>query len=320
MHDALFRRQAEWNRLPDPTEFLAGVAEGVGADRAAYAACIASKETSAQVEASVAEARALGFNGTPSFQFVRVDSGDAYSFVGAQPAAAFGDWADALLAGEAPPQPKQPELPYWAKPEGLTPDPDRPGFTMAGDPYKGNPEAPLTVVEFTDLQCPSCRRHALEVQPAVDETFVETGEIAWVTKQLPLRMHRQAAVAAVAAVCAGDQGKYWEMQHLLYEEQAQWAKDQPDAELIGLAETLSLDMPAFTGCFNSRQALERVLDDIYDARGVASTTPTFVFVHSGRGAILRGARDEEAFLSILRRMRQSAEGQSSSSASVDRVE
>src|SRR5690606_18551087 len=78
--------------------------------------------------------------------------------------------SDALVAGEEPTTAsdaaQEPaELPYWANGEGLQPDLDRPGYTMAGDQYKGNPDAPLVIVEFSDFQCPSCARHALETQP-----------------------------------------------------------------------------------------------------------------------------------------------------------
>jgi protein-disulfide isomerase len=307
MHDALFSRQSEWNRLPEPAEFLAGVSAEVGADPDAYAACIAAGEKTAAIEASVGLAQRLGFNGTPSFQFLRREDRASYTLVGAQPASRFLDWADALLAGEAPPQPKPPELPLWAQADGVAPDPDRPGYTKAGDAYKGNPEASLIVVEFSDFQCPACGRHALEAQPAVDEELVTPGKVLWVFKHLPLRIYPNAAAAAAAAECAGDQGRFWDMYHLLFERQSEWSEAAPDDALPALAAELGLDEAAFAGCFDSRQAMQRVLDDLYDAKGVASTTPTFVFVYGGRGGIIRGARSPEDFLRIVRRMHEAAE-------------
>ena len=83
------------------------------------------------------------------------------------------------------------ELPFWAKPEGLAPDPKRPGFTVAGDPYKGNPKAKTVLVEFADFQCPSCQKHALTSQPEIDKQFVATGQVMWVFKHFPLREHAQ---------------------------------------------------------------------------------------------------------------------------------
>ena len=211
MHDALFSRQAEWNRLPDPSAFLAEVAEQAGADMAAYEACITSDETAKALEASVAAGQAHGFNGTPSFRLIEDASGNAYKLVGARAMDYFSPRIDALVAGEKPPEdpkPKPAELPSWAKPEGLSPDPARPGYTMAGDAYKGDADARLKVIEFTDLQCPSCRRHALETQPVLDRDFVETGKVQWVVKHFPLRIHPNAAVAAAAAECAADQERF----------------------------------------------------------------------------------------------------------------
>ena len=229
MHDDLFSRQGEWNRLPDPDAFLAEAAKKTGVDMVAYEACVNAAESMAAVDASVSAGQAHGFNGTPSFRFVDVKSGDAYSLIGAHPIAAFSLRADALVAGQKPPEdpaPKPPELPLWAKAEGLAPDPERPGYTVAGDQYRGNVDAKLTVIEFTDLQCPACRRHALETQPALDEQFVETGEVRWVSSTFP-EMHPHAAVAAAAAECAADQGRFWDMQHLLFEKQDEWSDGKP---------------------------------------------------------------------------------------------
>jgi len=302
MYDELFSRQKEWSRLPDPAAFLAEAATRVGADREAYAACVAGDDVTKAVEASVAAGQTLGFNGTPSFRFIESRSGDAYTLVGAQPLAAFERRAEALIAGEIPPEdpkPKPPELPLWAKAEGLTPDPERPGYTKAGDAYKGNAEAKLTVIEFTDLQCPSCRRHALETQPALDEQFIETGKVQWVVKHFPLRMHPRAAVAAAATECAAEQGRFWEMQHTLFEQQDEWSKGNVDAALVGVATGLKLDIARFKTCLNSRQALERVLHDLYDAQGVVRQTPTFVIVYGETGTSLRGARPADQFAKIL---------------------
>jgi protein-disulfide isomerase len=197
------------------------------------------------------------------------------------------------------PKPKPPELPLWAKPEGLAPDPERPGYTRAGDQYKGNAEAKLTVIEFTDFQCDSCARHALETQPVLDEQFVKSGKVRWVIKHFPLREHAHAAIAAVAAECAADQGRFWEMQQLLYEKQSEWSTGDVDAALAGLAAELKLETGAFEACLNSRQALERVLHDLYDARGVVRETPTFVTIYGEIGTSLRGARPAEQFARIL---------------------
>jgi len=301
MHDALFSRQGEWNRLPDPSEFLSGVAAELGADMEAYSACIANGAAAAQVTASVEEGRRLGYNGTPAFRFSSTGSDKTYALSGAHPLARFTRYADPLIAGEEPPEDPKPEpaeMPLWAKPEGLAPDPDRPGFNLAGDAYKGNPAAALVVVEFNDFECPACNKHAMEAQPTIDQEFIDTGKVLWVDKHLPLKMHPHAPLAAVAAECAGDQQKYWDMHHLLHEKSESWTNDNAETALRALARELQLDMPAFLSCFNSRQGLELVLQDLYDAQGLITRAPTFVIIQEGRGSTT-GPLPADQFITLL---------------------
>ncbi len=315
MHDVLFQTQQEWNRLPDPRPFLAKVAQKAGADMTAYEQCVASGRHEALVQQSVAAGQALGFNGTPTFQFVHRPSGKTYTLVGAQPVDVFTRWIDDLLAGKEPPkteeaQPAQKvELPFWAKPEGLAPDPKRPGFTVAGDPYKGSPDAKMVMVEFVDFQCPPCQRHELTTQPELAKRFIETGQIRWVVKQFPLGgIHNRAPAAASAAKCAGDQGKFWPMHHLLFERMEQWSNgEDPDTALTEIAASLGLDKARFAACLASRQALERVLRDLYDGQGIGvRTVPTFVLFRGETPFILVGARPTEQFASVLQRQLERA--------------
>jgi protein-disulfide isomerase len=319
MHDQLFLRQGQWNSLPDPSAFLVNVAEEVGADMDAYADCIASGRKDEDVANSVADGFALGFNATPSFQMMRTGSDEVYPFIGAQPLQEFATWFDALAGGEAPPvepTPEPPQLPFWATADGLAPDPDRPGFTIAGDPYKGDPGAKTAIIEFSDFQCPACGRHALENQPLLDEALVDSGEVMWVVKNLPLRIHPLAPVAGAAAECAAEQGQFWEMHHLLYETQSDWAVAEAnspidDTAFIGLASELGLEQAAFEDCFNGRAALERVLSDLYDAQdaGIRST-PSFVVVQDGVGTLLQQPMPPDEFISTIRNL-----GATSSSSS-----
>ena len=306
MHDTLFERQAEWSRLPDPAAFLAETVRGLGLDVTAYEACMKSPEASAKVAASVKAGEAQGFNGTPQFRFLSAGR-DPYPMSGAQPQARFDSIIAALLTGAALPaaeEPQEPaapaELPLWARREGLAPDPKRPGRTVSGDAFKGNPHAPVVVVEFSDFQCESCARHAIEVQPRIDATFVDTGQVLWVSKHLPLKKHPYAAVAAVAAECAGDQGRYFEMSQRLYATVATWA--QPDAEstLPALARELKLDPVAFERCFNGRPALERVMQDMADAQGIVQRTPSFVILSGGTTGSIAAPMPADQFIAFLR--------------------
>ncbi len=307
MHHAIFDTQSQWAALPDPVPFLAGLAADIGADVDAYNLCMAAGRTRTIVDQSVAEAQQLGFSATPTFQLVNNETGEIYVLSGALPAETFITWLEAVVAGEGPPVEEQQaadqtdssRLPFWATPEGLAPDPDRPGRTIAGDPFKGDPDAPLVVVEFGDFQCPACRAHALDTQPVLDTAFVDAGDVLWVFKNLPLSIHPQAPAAAAAAECAADQGSFWEMHHLLYETVDRWAVDPPDPQLIGLAEELGLDTGRFATCLGGRDSLEHVLDDLYDAQGIAESTPSFVIIYGGTGQLLRGSLPPDQFVAAL---------------------
>ncbi|MBN1402822.1 MAG: thioredoxin domain-containing protein [Anaerolineae bacterium] len=314
MHDELFGRQSEWNRLPDPSEFLTTLAEEIGADKATYEACVDTGDALERVQESVAAAQALGMSATPNFRFTRSEDGETYALVGAQPLAVFRQWLDALLAGEEPPEEQrqeagQQELPLWATPKGLAPDPERPGYNLAGDAYKGNLDAELVVIEFTDFQCPPCRQHALEVQPALDKAMVDSGEVLWVHKNLPLQMHPQSEAAAIAAECAGDAGKFWEMHDLLFEKQETWSVDEPDPMLIVLAEELGLDMVQFSACLEDPDTRKRVQADLADAQGLVNASPSFVILFGDQGGLLRGSRPADEFETLLRQLQARAQAE-----------
>jgi protein-disulfide isomerase len=216
-----------------------------------------------------------------------------------------------MLIGEAPPQEEvaesePPELPFWANADGLLPDPDRPGVTLAGDQYKGDPEASVVVIEFSDFQCPACQEHSLQAQPAIDEALVETGQILWVHKHLPLQMHPQALVAAAASECAADQDMFWEMHDLLFETVDQWGVEDAEPALLSLAGELGLDEGEFAACLASREPMERVVADIYASLGAVSSTPSFVILVDGQGSIVSGSRPPADFVTLLQSVLDSA--------------
>lgn len=300
-HDALFARQGEWSSVPDNSGFLAAVASDVGADLDAYQVCVDSGRTVPMVEQRVAQGRSLGFSGTPSFHIVNNLTDEIIEVVGAQPLEIFSANLDAAIAGEMPVVEEEPapDLPFWANAGGLAPDPDRPGYNLAGDAYQGDPEAPLVVVEVSDFQCPFCARHAIETQPSLNERYVDTGQIMWVFKNFPLAIHPQAPAAATAAECAGEQGEFWAMHDLLFETVEEWSVDPPDAVLESLAAELGLDGAAFSSCLASRAPLERVLADVFDLTSIFSTTPTFVVLFDGRASVIEGAQPLEQFIATF---------------------
>lgn len=315
MHDQIFRTQQAGASAADPAQFYADLAETVGADMDLFNACVTSGDKAAVIAKALDDGRAIGFTGTPSFQFVRTATDESYTLVGAQPYDTFAQWIDTLLAGGAPvdpaaaQQPEEPQgIPFWATAEGLAPDPDRPGFNVAGDEYRGNLDAPVVIVEFSDFQCPYCGRHVLDTQPTLDAEFVDTGEIMWVFKHFPLSIHPQAPLAGAAAECAADQGQFWEMHDLLFSNVSAWGVSDPAPALTSLAEQLSLDMDLFAACLADPASLERVDSDLADGAPFVQGTPTFIVLYGGQGRIIPGALPVDQFVPALRQMVDEATG------------
>ena len=89
---------------------------------------------------------------------------------------------------------------------------------LAGAAVKGAAEAPVTLVEFTDYQCPFCRRHFSTTMPQLVRDYVESGKLRYVVKEFPIpSLHPSAAKAAEGALCAGDQDRYWEMHDAIFQ-------------------------------------------------------------------------------------------------------
>lgn len=146
-------------------------------------------------------------------------------------------------------------------------------LSIAGAPYLGKRDAPLTLVEFSDYQCPYCSRHATQTMPQIVQTYVETGKLKYVQREFPLaKLHPSAPKAAEAALCAGDQGKYWDMHDQLYKNQHQLDRD----DLATHAETIGLDMAGFATCLDGNKYTQRVQSDIEDgAKAGVKATPSF---------------------------------------------
>jgi protein-disulfide isomerase len=166
----------------------------------------------------------------------------------------------------------------------------------------GSPDAPVTVVEFTDYQCPYCLRFVQETFPKLKEQYIDTGKVRWVIRDMPLGFHPHAREAAQAAHCAGEQGKFWEMRGVLFVN----AKRLEETNLPAYAQTLSLEMKAFTECLASDRHLAAIDRDIQDAAGAQITgTPTFVIGRpagdSVEGARVVGAREYGAFEAAIKK-------------------
>lgn len=140
-------------------------------------------------------------------------------------------------------------------------------------PAIGATDAPVTVVEFSDFQCPFCKRFIDNTYPKLKARYIDQGKVRWVFRDLPLGFHKDARKAAQAAHCAGDQGKYAEMRDILFSNNRQLGKDR----LTSYAKVAGLDIAAFDTCLGSDRHLDQVDRDSKDAARAGITgTPTFV--------------------------------------------
>jgi protein-disulfide isomerase len=158
----------------------------------------------------------------------------------------------------------------------LTP-PAPPAFKIATDdqPTKGNPNASVTVVEFTDFQCPTCAA----AQPVIERLLTEYGDrVRLVVRDFPLQMHPEARKAAEAAEAAREQGKYWDYTAILFRNQSALKPEQ----LKQYAQVIGLDRAKFDAALDSGKFADKVERDIMDGQRFGiSGTPTF-FVNGRR--------------------------------------
>ncbi len=165
------------------------------------------------------------------------------------------------------------------------------------DPIKGDQKAPLTIIEFSDYQCPFCRRFHQEVLPSIESEYISKGKARYVFRDYPLAFHQQALPAALAANCAGEQGKYWEINSFLFENPTKL----DIASVLSSSKNMGLDYGEFEKCINDKKYEPEIRKDIEDAKkyGV-SGTPSFFVGKTEEGkemtaSYIRGAQPFEAF-------------------------
>lgn len=155
---------------------------------------------------------------------------------------------------------------------------------------RGNPDAPITIVEFADFNCPFCRQSESTLKAVLAEYH---GEVNVAYRDFPLtEVHPQATLAAEASRCAGDQHKFWEYHDLLFEDQGKLAYD----DLLEHSRKLGMDEKEFSACLGGGKHNSQIEQDIYaGTRAGVSGTPSF-FVN---GIYLGGAQSAAAFERII---------------------
>ena len=295
MHDKLFENQKQLKE-----DDIAGYAKEIGLDIAKFNKDVVSKKITDQIAADQKLAQKVGARGTPNFLI------NGKQLSGAQPLNRFTAVIDEQLA-EAEKLAKagtKPDQIYAAlvkqnfkapadkpsKRDSKGADTDTVYKIPADSGYaKGGKEPLVTIVEFSEFQCPFCKR-VLPTQEKILETYKD--DVRIVFKHNPLPFHKDAPLASQASLAAGEQGKFWEMHDMLFENQR---KLKPE-DIDGYAAALKLDMAKFKADLDSPKIKDAIeADKKLAAQFGARGTPNF-FVN---GRQVSGARPFDAFKEII---------------------
>lgn len=145
-------------------------------------------------------------------------------------------------------------------------------INLAKAPIRGSESARVALVEVSDFECPFCARYSMQTSAQLVREFVQTGKIRYAFVHLPIASHRNAFKAAEAAMCAGDQGKFWEMRDQLFANQSALARPLLPAR----ASALGLRMDTFTSCLDSGRHAPQIQADVATVNRLGvRATPTF---------------------------------------------
>ncbi len=168
--------------------------------------------------------------------------------------------------------------------------------TVDDDPFLGPADAKVTIIEFSDFQCPFCGRFFRDTEPKIIENYVKTGKARFVYRDLAF-LGEESVRAAEAAQCAHEQGKFWEYHNTLFSNQSGENEGAfKDENLKKFARDLKLDTAKFDGCLDSQKYRSEVQKDTDDARLSGATGTPTVFVN---GRIVVGARPYDDFARLI---------------------
>jgi len=149
---------------------------------------------------------------------------------------------------------------------------------------RGRADAPITIIEFTDYQCPYCRSFQEEAWPRLRRKYVDSGKVRFIVRDLPLEFHSDARPAAEVAHCAAEQGKFWPMHEALLRTQLN------DTDVFGLAREMGLAVPRLRTCSTGDRYEDAIARNAAEAASLGiRATPTFVIGRTA-GSELNGAR------------------------------
>ena len=185
------------------------------------------------------------------------------------------------------------------------PSTDRIAVTTGDSPVLGSSNAPVTMIEFSDFQCPFCSQYFTQTLPAVEKNYIDSGKVKLVFKNMPLEnLHPNAKAAAMAAECANEQGKFWDYHNKLFSNQNSWA----NLSSVNVTSTfkqyalqIGLDTTNFNSCVDSSKYADKVNKDSKDGASYGATgTPTFFIGNDKKGYTkLVGAQPYATFQQAL---------------------
>jgi len=172
--------------------------------------------------------------------------------------------------------------------------------TADDDAFLGNADAPVTMIEFSDFQCPFCRKLWKEVLPQLKKDYIDTGKVKFVYRDFPLSsIHEMAQPSAEAAECADEQGKFWEMHDKLFAEQEKKGQGTIAYTIDDLkkwAGQIGLNTAQFNDCLDTGKYKSEVEKDLADgaASGVQGTPASFI-----NGQLVGGVQPYDNFKKII---------------------
>lgn len=195
------------------------------------------------------------------------------------------------------------------KPEEIRDSGDSVTVSVDDDPVLGDPAAPVTVIEFSDYECPFCKRAFEELLPELKKAYIDTGKVRLVYRDLPLPfIHPNAQKKAEAAECAGEQGgddMYFKFHDQIFTQTQENGRGLSLTQLPVIAASLGLDTNQFKQCLDSGKFSGEVEKDMADAAAVGiGGTPSYVVGKSSadgtiNGTIIRGAQPFKVFQALI---------------------
>jgi|TARA_Y100000389_G_scaffold85780_1_gene82545 protein-disulfide isomerase len=173
------------------------------------------------------------------------------------------------------------------------------------DPIIGNMDAEITIIEFSDFQCPFCARFHVQTLPTIMDEYINKGTVKLVFRDFPIQsIHPNALPASVAAECANEQKKFKEMHDVLFEKQNKWSNQNIESVMNTFsqyASDLGLEEKAFDSCLKNGKYIEEIQKDLDDGRTYGiSGTPGFFIGNDQIGFIeLKGAQPFENFKKVI---------------------